>query len=86
VRCVRPILVALLLLGLDTGAGAHEAGERYLLLISLDGLRPEFYLDDAFAAPELRALVRAGSAARAAEGVFPTAPPVEGRVVEEILQ
>ena len=71
-RCGRAILVALLLLGLDTGAGAHEVGERYLVLISLDGLRPEFYLDDAFAAPELRALVRAGSAARAAEGVFPT--------------
>ncbi len=71
-RCGRAILVVLLLLGLDTGAGAHEVGERYLVLISLDGLRPEFYLDDAFAAPELRALVRAGSAARAAEGVFPT--------------
>jgi Type I phosphodiesterase / nucleotide pyrophosphatase len=72
VRCGRPILVALLLLGLDTWAGAHEVGERYLLLISLDGLRPEFYLDDAFAAPELRALARAGGSARAAEGVFPT--------------
>lgn len=67
-----PILLALLLLGLGTGAHAHDVGGRYLVLISLDGLRPEFYLDDAYEAPELRALARAGGHARAAEGVFPT--------------
>jgi predicted AlkP superfamily pyrophosphatase or phosphodiesterase len=45
---------------------------RHLVLISIDALRPEFYLDPAFAAPTLRALVAEGSHARAAEGVFPT--------------
>jgi hypothetical protein len=54
------------------GAGAHGTGQRHLVLISLDGLRPEFYLDPAFEAPELRGLLRAGSHARAAEGVFPS--------------
>lgn len=53
-------------------ARAQDAGPRHLVLVSLDGLRPEFYLDDGYAAPELRALLRAGSHARAAEGVFPT--------------
>src|SRR4030095_1157892 len=45
---------------------------RHVLIVSIDGLRPEFYLDEAWAAPELRALLKAGSYARAAEGVFPT--------------
>jgi predicted AlkP superfamily pyrophosphatase or phosphodiesterase len=45
---------------------------RHLVLISIDGLRPEFYLDDAYAAPALRALVAAGSHARAATSVFPS--------------
>lgn len=66
------MLFALLLLGGAASARAHELGGRHLLLISLDGLRPEFYLDHAYEAPELRALVRAGSHARAAESVFPT--------------
>jgi hypothetical protein len=45
---------------------------RHLVLISIDGLRPEFYLDDTYATPELRALLRAGSHARAVEPVFPS--------------
>jgi Type I phosphodiesterase / nucleotide pyrophosphatase len=53
-------------------ARAQDGAGRHLVLISLDGLRPEFYLDESYPAPELRALVRAGSHARAAEGVFPT--------------
>jgi Type I phosphodiesterase / nucleotide pyrophosphatase len=65
------LLLAVVLLGAGSGARAQEAS-RHLLLISLDGLRPEFYLDEAYAAPELRALLRAGSHARVAEGVFPT--------------
>jgi predicted AlkP superfamily pyrophosphatase or phosphodiesterase len=66
--------VALVVAALAGGpsARAQEPAARHLLLISLDGLRPEFYLDDAYAAPELRALLRAGSHARGAEGVFPT--------------
>jgi predicted AlkP superfamily pyrophosphatase or phosphodiesterase len=52
----------------------HAAGaaERHVILISIDALRPEFYLDAAYGASELRALMSAGSAARAAESVFPT--------------
>jgi predicted AlkP superfamily pyrophosphatase or phosphodiesterase len=46
--------------------------ERHVLLLSIDGLRPDFYLDDAYRTPELRALLGAGSHARAVEGVFPS--------------
>ncbi len=45
---------------------------RHLLLVSIDALRPEFYLDPSFEAPTLRALAAEGSHARAAESVFPT--------------
>lgn len=66
-------LAVLVLLGiaLATGLGAG-APARHLVLLSIDGLRPDFYLDESYPTPELRALVRAGSHARAAEPVFPT--------------
>ena len=72
-RCVAVLLgLALLAVGGGAAPRAEESGARHLVLVSLDGLRPEFYLDDAYAAPELRALLRAGSHARAAESVFPS--------------
>ena len=70
---MRRLAVALVLLGVTAlaavGAGAPRA---HLVLISIDGLRPEFYRSDAYAAPELRRLARAGVSAGAAEGVFPS--------------
>jgi predicted AlkP superfamily pyrophosphatase or phosphodiesterase len=64
-------------LALVVAACAHAApdatpGQRHLVLVSIDALRPEFYLDDAAPAPTLRALRREGSHARAAEPVFPS--------------
>jgi predicted AlkP superfamily pyrophosphatase or phosphodiesterase len=64
------VLVVAALVGL-TGA-TRAADTPHVLLLSIDGLRPEFYLDDAYTTPELRGLVRAGSHARAAESVFPS--------------
>lgn len=54
------------------GTTPAPASGRHLLLVSIAGLRPDFYLDDGFPAPELRALRAAGSHARVAEPVFPT--------------
>jgi predicted AlkP superfamily pyrophosphatase or phosphodiesterase len=67
----RLVLLALVALALVTPLAAGESA-RHLVLISVDGLRPEFYLDDAFPAPALRALVAAGSHARAATPPFPS--------------
>ncbi|MGH7355329.1 MAG: alkaline phosphatase family protein [Candidatus Rokuibacteriota bacterium] len=70
----RALLVAALL-SATVGCAAHAqapARALHVVIVSIDGLRPEFYLDDAYPAPELRALVKAGSHARAAEGVFPS--------------
>jgi predicted AlkP superfamily pyrophosphatase or phosphodiesterase len=58
--------------GADRAAPATPAAPRHVVLVSIDGLRPEFYLDPAFSAPTLRALAAAGSFARAAVPVFPT--------------
>jgi predicted AlkP superfamily pyrophosphatase or phosphodiesterase len=73
-RCLRLLLAAMALTAL-VGC-AEQAGrpspERHVVIVSIDGLRPDFYLDEVWAAPELRALLKAGSHARAAEGVFPT--------------
>ncbi len=71
-RRVLPLLVVAGLLVAVAAARSADRPERHVVLISIDGLRPEFYLDDAYAAPELRALVKAGAHARAAESVFPT--------------
>ena len=69
-------VAALLALALTALAAAPTAGTdaapRHVVVVSLDGLRPEFYLDDAFPAPTLRELVRAGAHARAVEPVFPS--------------
>jgi predicted AlkP superfamily pyrophosphatase or phosphodiesterase len=71
----RRLLVVALALAAFAGCAhlaAARAPARHLVLISIDALRPEFYLDEGYAAPALRALVRAGSHARAATPVFPS--------------
>ena len=72
-RLASAVLLAILALAntyVDSGAGAAAA--RHLVIVSIDGLRPEFYLDLAFPAPELRALAARGAFARAVEPVFPS--------------
>jgi predicted AlkP superfamily pyrophosphatase or phosphodiesterase len=44
----------------------------HVVLISIDGLRPEFYLDDTWPAPTLQHLARTGAHARAVRSVFPS--------------
>ncbi|MBI1735225.1 MAG: alkaline phosphatase family protein [Candidatus Rokubacteria bacterium] len=67
----RPLAGALALLALlATAAGAD--GSRHVVIVSIDGLRPEFYLDPAFPAPALRDLVARGAHARTVETVFPS--------------
>jgi predicted AlkP superfamily pyrophosphatase or phosphodiesterase len=71
-RHLLAIALALTALVGCAGQGTRPSPERHVVIVSIDGLRPEFYLDETWAAPELRALAQAGSHARAAEGVFPT--------------
>ncbi len=43
----------------------------HVVVVSIDGFRPDFYLGD-FDAPALKALVREGASAKAVEGIFPS--------------
>jgi arylsulfatase A-like enzyme len=69
---VKALRVLLLVLLLPVAWPDAAAPARHVVLISLDGLRPEFYLDPSYSAPTLRALAAAGSQARRAEPVFPS--------------
>lgn len=53
-------------------AAPARPGARHVVLISIDGLRPDFYLDPSWPAPNLQALARKGVAAQGVDGVFPT--------------
>lgn len=71
---MRRLPCVLLLLGIVLEAWARPAAadERHLILVSIDGLRPELYLDPASPAREIAALADRGARARAAEPVFPS--------------
>jgi predicted AlkP superfamily pyrophosphatase or phosphodiesterase len=68
----RALLASLLLLTALAPLAFAAGAARHVVLISIDGLRPEFYLDDAHTAPALRALVKTGSHARTVTPVFPS--------------
>ena len=44
----------------------------HVVLISIDGLRPEFYLDPAWPAPTIQRMAREGAHAQAVQSVFPS--------------
>jgi len=71
-RAVSLVVIALAAAWLGSTVLTAGAAERHVIVISIDALRPQFYLDAAYGASELRALVTAGSAARGVESVFPT--------------
>ncbi|WEK36779.1 MAG: ectonucleotide pyrophosphatase/phosphodiesterase [Candidatus Pseudobacter hemicellulosilyticus] len=57
-------------LGLYTGAIAQKA--KYVILVSIDGFRSDFYRDPSWATPQLQQLARYGAYAEGVNGVFPT--------------
>ncbi len=56
------------------GAELSDAKRRadHVVLISIDGLRPEFYLDASWPAPKIQQMARAGVRAEGVTGVFPS--------------
>ena len=44
----------------------------HVVLISIDGLRPQFYLDSTWPAPMIQQMREEGAHARAARGIFPS--------------
>lgn len=72
----RLLAILTLLLPPTLGAIAHQAPEGrpvdHVVLISIDGLRPEFYLDASWPAPTLQQMAREGAAARGVRTVYPS--------------
>ncbi|SJZ38981.1 alkaline phosphatase family protein [Sediminibacterium ginsengisoli] len=71
------VLSSLLLSSLASDSKAQNSNNekrlaRYVVLISIDGLRPEFYLDQSWPAPNLQYLKNNGAHAKGVRGVFPT--------------
>jgi predicted AlkP superfamily pyrophosphatase or phosphodiesterase len=54
-----------------TAAAEPSPLAEHVVLVSLDGLRPEFYLDPTWPAPLLQQMAREGAHARAVRPVFP---------------
>ena len=55
-----------------TGTSAYSQAARHVVLISIDGFRPDFYLDSAWAAPNLRKVLREGVYASRVRSVVPS--------------
>lgn len=74
----RALLGALLLALFSTTGVMAQGGEPaaapadHVVLVSVDGLRPEFYLDATWPAPRLQEMARAGAHARGVLSVFPS--------------
>ncbi|MBZ4188019.1 alkaline phosphatase family protein [Niabella beijingensis] len=67
---LKKIFFVAVVLGAVMPAGAQSA--KHVVLISIDGLRPEFYLDPSWPTPHLKQLKQLGAYARQVTGVFPT--------------
>ncbi|RYY13819.1 MAG: alkaline phosphatase family protein [Chitinophagaceae bacterium] len=64
------VVVLLLISGIDLSA--QRATSAHVILISIDGLRPEFYLDKKWPAPNIRELKDRGVYANGIHSVFPS--------------
>lgn len=69
------IFIASLALGLGIGypaANAQNQPSQHVVLISIDGFRPDFYLDPSWPAPNLQEMASQGARAEGVTGVFPS--------------
>ncbi len=57
---------------LATAVSLGAAPVKHVVLVSIDGLRPEFYLDSTWPAPTIQQMAREGAHAKRVRGVFPT--------------
>lgn len=53
-------------------ASAHLLAKRYVIIVSIDGLRPEFYTDSTWGAVTLQHMMRNGTSAKGVISVYPS--------------
>lgn len=66
------IILNLVILPVTLASGQDFSSERYVILISIDGFRPAFYLDSGWSAPTLQRLMHEGVYATGVKPVFPS--------------
>lgn len=66
--CTLPLLFPTL----SSGQEAETNTANYLVIVSIDGFRPDFYLDETWPAPMLQQMSREGAHAIGMKGVFPS--------------
>ncbi|MEZ0228850.1 MAG: alkaline phosphatase family protein [Planctomycetota bacterium] len=77
-RSARALALALLLAGFALAAARAEdpprgrENDKHVIVISIDALRPEFYLSDAWKTPTLKALAAKGAKAQGVEPAYPS--------------
>lgn len=77
--------VLILLLGCSAPPQAAGRAPEHVVIVSIDGLRPDFYLGG-YDAPTLEAMVAAGAHARAVESVFPSSTyPAHATIATGVL-
>ena len=67
-----PWLALTLLVLVFASLQGEENRPNHVVLISIDGLRPEFYLDSQWPAPMIQQMAREGAHAKSVRGVFPS--------------
>jgi predicted AlkP superfamily pyrophosphatase or phosphodiesterase len=72
-RNIQALLIVLALgLGSQTKIAAQTAPAKHVILVTIDGFRPEFYLDSTYAMPTVREFMKNGVAAQGLNPVFPS--------------
>ncbi len=66
------LLFALVMIIVQYGRAQEENLTQHVVLVSVDGFRPNFYLEDKWPTPNLKKMVREGAAANGVRGVFPS--------------
>jgi predicted AlkP superfamily pyrophosphatase or phosphodiesterase len=78
-------VLILLILGCSTPERAVGAAPEHVVIVSIDGLRPEFY-QGGYDAPTLEAMAAGGAHARAVESVYPSSTyPAHASIVTGVL-
>lgn len=68
----KSFLSAACLLAATSAIQAQNAPAKYVVLVTIDGFRPEFYLDSSYGMFTVRDIMRRGVAAKGADPVFPS--------------
>lgn len=70
-KCIKQAFY-ILLLCVCLSATTHAQQAKHLILVTIDGFRPDFYLDPSWGAVNLRQLMQQGVYAQGVNGVFPS--------------